>query len=288
MLRSVDATAALGMDGVLAVLDASSIPGDNNCNIGYFAEHVLVPIGGKLEFHGQPVAVVVAMHARQAKAAAKAVAVAYDELPAVTSIRAAIEQESWFPHEQLLANPNGTEACSGGGKPDAALRALETDSSATVRFQGEYSTTHSKHFYMERQSAMAAPRPNEFGGGLGVELHCASQFPSKMQGRVATVLGVPSAWVTCKQHMVGGGFGGKGDRAHPVACAAALAAVCTNRAVRLVADISTDTRMNGGRESFHTLFPFPRPALLRNACTELLVESQRRSYRRRLAVRVQV
>jgi CO/xanthine dehydrogenase Mo-binding subunit len=37
----------------------------------------------------------------------------------------------------------------------------------------------------------------------------------------------------CKQHMVGGGFGGKGDRAHPFACAAALAAVCTNRAVRL-------------------------------------------------------
>ena len=78
VLRSVDATAALGMDGVLAVLDASSIPGDNNCNIGYFAEHVLVPVGGKLEFHGQPVAIVVATHARQAKVAVKAVGVEHE------------------------------------------------------------------------------------------------------------------------------------------------------------------------------------------------------------------
>ena len=47
--------------------------------------------------------------------------------------------------------------------------------------------------------------------------------------------------------MVGGGFGGKGTRNLPTACAAALAAVRLNRPVRMVQDICTDLSMAGGR-----------------------------------------
>jgi len=99
----------------------------------------------------------------------------------------------------------------------------------------------------ERQVAMATPRVNEHGTGDGVDLWHSCQAPSFVQGTVAAVLGVPSGWVQLNQHMVGGGFGGKGTRNIPTACAAAVAAVRLNRPVRLVQDIATDLSMSGGR-----------------------------------------
>eukprot|EP00658_Telonema_sp_P-2_P073567 TRINITY_DN62661_c0_g1_i1.p1 TRINITY_DN62661_c0_g1~~TRINITY_DN62661_c0_g1_i1.p1 ORF type:complete len:205 (-),score=24.27 TRINITY_DN62661_c0_g1_i1:157-771(-) len=127
------------------------------------------------------------------------------------------------------------------------MRVLEADTAGTVRFSGEWQSGQTKHFYLERQVAMATPRTNEHGNGDGVDLWNACQMPSLVQACVAAMLGVSTAWVQIKQHMVGGGFGGKATRNIPTACAAALAAVRLNRPVRLVQDISTDLSMNGGR-----------------------------------------
>eukprot|EP00931_Biecheleriopsis_adriatica_P016695 TRINITY_DN12245_c0_g1_i1.p1 TRINITY_DN12245_c0_g1~~TRINITY_DN12245_c0_g1_i1.p1 ORF type:complete len:1428 (+),score=265.27 TRINITY_DN12245_c0_g1_i1:80-4363(+) len=237
MLKGVDASVALKMEGVVAYLDHRDIPGDNNVANDDFIEPLFAT--NRLTFLGQPIGVVVANSSWQAEAAAKAVRVEVDKLPAVMTIEQAIELGNQFVTEEAVPREES--------KPGVSTGVLETDTPTSVRFGGEWQSGQCKHFYMERQVAMATPRANEFGGGDGVDIAHACQMPSRVQAAVACVLGAPRAWVQLKQHMVGGGFGGKSSRNVPTACAAALAAVRLNRPVKLVQDLCTDMSMNGGR-----------------------------------------
>eukprot|EP00928_Gymnodinium_smaydae_P030105 TRINITY_DN22466_c1_g7_i1.p1 TRINITY_DN22466_c1_g7~~TRINITY_DN22466_c1_g7_i1.p1 ORF type:complete len:1426 (-),score=276.54 TRINITY_DN22466_c1_g7_i1:9-4286(-) len=236
MIKGVDASAALKMEGVIAFLDHKDIPGDNNVMADEYVEPLFAT--NRITFLGQPIGLVVAETSWQAEAAAKAVKVDVQELPAVMTIEKAIELEHF---------DDAVHTAEKESKPGSSIKILETDTPCSVRFSGQWQSGQTKHFYMERQVAMATPRANEFGGGDGVDLFHACQKPSNVQAGVACILGVPRAWVQLKQHMVGGGFGGKSSRNIPTACAAALAAVRLNRPVRLVQDLVTDMSMNGGR-----------------------------------------
>eukprot|EP00930_Biecheleria_cincta_P015171 TRINITY_DN12750_c0_g1_i1.p1 TRINITY_DN12750_c0_g1~~TRINITY_DN12750_c0_g1_i1.p1 ORF type:complete len:1321 (+),score=251.73 TRINITY_DN12750_c0_g1_i1:49-4011(+) len=236
LIKTVDASEALKMDGVVAYLDYKDIPGDNNVSNEQEAEPLFCT--DRITFLGQPIGLVVAQSSWQAEAAAKAVKVDVETLPAVMTIKQAMGIE------QFVVADGAPRAES---KPGVSTGVLETDTSTSVRFSGEWQSGQTKHFYMERQVAMATPRANEFGGGDGVDLYHACQALSRVQSGVSCVLGVPNAWVQLKQHMVGGGFGGKATRNVPTACAAALAAVRLNRPVKLVQDLCTDMSMNGGR-----------------------------------------
>jgi len=236
IISSVNTEAALAMEGVVAYLDASDIPGQNVTSAMARSETLFTT--ERITFLGQPIGMVVAETPWQAEAAAKEVQIEVQQLPVVMTIDDAIAAE------QFIATGSQERKESAEGK---SMKALETDTEDSVRFHGSWQSCSQKHFYMERQVCLATPRCNEHGGGDGVDLSAACQMPSKVQEGVSTMLGVPTAWVQLKQHMVGGGFGGKGTRNLPTACAAALAAVRLNRPVRMVQDISTDLSMNGGR-----------------------------------------
>jgi len=238
ILEGVDPSKALEMDGVVAYLDHKDIPGMNATSGAARAEQLF--IDERITFLGQPIGMVVAETPWQAEAAAKEVqsTLKMKRLPVVMTIDEAIAAEQFIPGGAVEKKES---------QPGYSLKVLETDTPSSAYFKGTWQTNSQKHFYMERQVCMATPRCNEHGGGDGVDLATATQIPSKVQEGVSTVLGVPAAWVQVKQHMVGGGFGGKASRNLPTACAAALAAVRLNRPVRMVQDISTDLSMNGGR-----------------------------------------
>jgi xanthine dehydrogenase molybdopterin-binding subunit B len=124
---------------------------------------------------------------------------------------------------------------------------LEKDTKNTVRLTGRVHTPPQKHFYMETQTCVAEPVPNEHGHGDGVVLTHSTQGPSIVQRSVAVVLGVKQHMVTVKQQHAGGAFGAKMYRNVHVACAASVAAIRLRRPVRLTLDLQTDMQTTGGR-----------------------------------------
>jgi len=236
ILENVDASKALKMEGVVAFLDHRDIPGANTVTAMTRKEPLFVQ--ENVTYLGQPIGMIVAETSWQAEAAAKEVMFNIKPLDAIMTIDQAIAAGQFLPAGEVPLKET---------KKGESTKVLETDTANSVRFSGEWQSGQAKHFYLERQVAMATPRVNEHGNGDGVDMWHACQSPSIVQATVANCLGVPSGWVQLKQHMVGGGFGGKCTRNVPTACAAAVAAVRLNRPVRIVQDIATDLGMNGGR-----------------------------------------
>jgi xanthine dehydrogenase large subunit len=71
---------ALACPGVFRILTAADIPGLNDAAFSFgppdkVPDHIFVPVGGRVAFHSQPLALVLADSAEKARAAAKLVEV---------------------------------------------------------------------------------------------------------------------------------------------------------------------------------------------------------------------
>ena len=160
---SVDATAALAVDGVFGFLCARDIPGDRNkYNIGavmdeevFASEKARVveasfrPFRGahgefilQVRAVGQPVAAVVAKDQDTAQRAAKLVRVEYRALPAVVTIEEAIEAGSFYP---------ATVPEIMHGDAAAAMESAPHVISGSVRSGAQ------EHFYLETNAVVAVP-----------------------------------------------------------------------------------------------------------------------------------
>ena len=103
VVKSVDATEAIAMAGVIAVLTAKDIPGHNDIAPVFEGEPAIA--GDIVEYVGHPVAVVAAETYDQAFHAAKLVRVTYEELEPVLTIKEALVKElkpvEWIEVENL-------------------------------------------------------------------------------------------------------------------------------------------------------------------------------------------
>lgn len=93
------------MEGVAGFFDAASVPGSND--LGAIVRDEEVFASSVVTCIGQPIGVVVADTEAAARAAARAVRVQYQDLPAVLSIDEAIAAGSYYearlhPHSSLL------------------------------------------------------------------------------------------------------------------------------------------------------------------------------------------
>ncbi|HEX4951928.1 MAG TPA: xanthine dehydrogenase molybdopterin binding subunit [Thermoanaerobaculia bacterium] len=226
-----DAGRARQAPGVVAVLLAEDVPGQNNVGVARHDEPLFA--AEEVSYHGQLVALVVGESLRACRAAAALVEVDYQPLAPVASLRQAIAEESWHTEPHVLER----------GDAAAALGA------APCRFEGELELGGQEHFYLETQAVWAEP---EEGGAVRV---CSStQHPSEIQAMVAEVLGIPRNQVVTEQPRMGGGFGGKETQGNAFACLAALAAVATGRPVRLQLDRDLDMTLTGKRHPFLARF----------------------------------
>jgi xanthine dehydrogenase large subunit len=224
---SVDLAAVRAAPGVVAVLLAADIPGENNFGPILHDDPILA--GDKVQYFGQPVFVVAAHTVEAARRAARLARIVYEDLPALLTIDDALAAQSFVIPSVRLAR----------GDAAAALAA------APRRVQGEFRFGGQEQFYLEGQIAYAIPIED---GTLRV--HNSTQHPGEVQLKVAEALGLPAASVTVECRRMGGGFGGKETQPALFACAAALLARHTGRPVKLRADRDDDIMITGKRHDF--------------------------------------
>ena len=224
-VRGMDTSPALQLPGVVCVLTGADVPGDGR--VGAVREdEPLFPT--EVQFHGQAVAWVLADTMLAARRGAAAVVVDYEPLPAVLSIRAAIEAGTYHTDELRIAT--------------ADLALLE---SAAVRVRGELEIGGQEHFYLETQSAIAWLDPN---GAVSVQ--SSTQHPAETQAGIAHVLGLAQHQVVVECLRMGGAFGGKESQATPFAAIAALGAWKTRRPVRVRLPRDLDMVLTGKRHPY--------------------------------------
>lgn len=226
---SIDLAAVRAAPGVVAVLTADDVIGENDISSNHLHDEPV--FSDKLvQFWGQPLFAVVAETRDIARRAAKLAKVEYKDLPHITSAEAAAE--------------------AGGKLVTAPLKLSRGDLAEGFRkservVKGRMKLGGQEHFYLESQIALAIP-----GEGDELLLHCSTQHPTEIQVMVAQALGIPHASVTVNMRRMGGGFGGKETQGNLFAVVAALAARKTGRAVKIRPDRDDDMSITGKRHDF--------------------------------------
>ncbi len=217
-IRSIEASRAREVPGVVTVLTARDIPG-RNC-VPVVLDDLPLLAAEEVRFHGEPVAVVAAETEAAAEEGARRVVVEVEELPPVLDPLEALKPGA----PCLWGNDNVFKRWHvRRGDVDQAL------ARADLVVSGTYRTPYQEHAYLEPQGMLAVPCPD---GGL--EVTGSMQCPFYVREGVATVLGLPLAAVRVVQATTGGGFGGKEDVPSIVAGQAALVAWKTGRPARLI------------------------------------------------------
>ncbi len=213
--------------GVVAVLQATDIPGLNNFGPILQDDPILAP--GLVQCVGQPIFAVAATTVEQARRAARLARIEYQDLPAIFDTDSAIRAGSFVLPSMRLAQ----------GDAAAAL------ADAPQRLGGRFVIGAQEQFYLEGQIAYALPR--EDGQML---VHNSTQHPGEVQYQVAHALGIEAHRVVVECRRMGGGFGGKESQAALFACVAALLAQATGRPVKYRADRDDDMLITGKRHDF--------------------------------------
>src|SRR6185503_20186548 len=99
---SIDLSAALGLDGVNAVLTHADVPGAKLYGLE-FADQPVLAID-RVRYVGEPVVVVAAEHPEQARRALAAIVVEYEPLEPVVDMERALEQEPLHPDRPTMGH----------------------------------------------------------------------------------------------------------------------------------------------------------------------------------------
>jgi aerobic carbon-monoxide dehydrogenase large subunit len=212
-IRSVDVTAAQGMDGVEAVYTGAQIaellPPMPIGTPFKSPQHHAVAVD-TVRYVGEPVAVVVASDRYAARDALDAISVTYDSLPAVVDPEEAMTGKPGLVHADFPNNialpemPSGTGALVPGKPPDdTAINKAFADAEVVI----------SQRMFNQR----LAPSPMEPRGvvahyekGKGtLTIWSSSQNPHMLRSMIAGVLGMGEDQVRAIAPEVGGGFGAK-------------------------------------------------------------------------------
>jgi xanthine dehydrogenase large subunit len=226
-IRKLDLDPVRAAPGVVDVLVAADIPGENNCGPIVHDEKILNP--DIVEYAGQAIFAVAAETVDQARKAARLAVIDYEELEAILDPLEAVEKGSFvLPSESLQR-----------GDPEKAL------ADAPHRLQRRLDLGGQDQFYLEGHVAMAVP-----GEDNGITVYSSTQHPDEVQHLVAKATDRRAKDVVCICRRMGGAFGGKESQAATIACMASLMATRTRRACKLRLDRDDDMLMTGKRHDF--------------------------------------
>jgi xanthine dehydrogenase molybdopterin-binding subunit B len=222
-IRSTDAHATLvavdldpGFDwSKVVVVTAADIPGDNVVSSIKADQPILVPVGGEIQHHAEPLALLAAPDRATLRAARRAVRVRTEPLPPVFDPLVA---DHFFAAYELVS-----------GDPDAAFGA------ADLILEGEYRVGHQEQLYIENNAMIAVP-----GDDGGVTVHGSLQCPYYIHAALKRGLGIDDRQARVVQAETGGGFGGKEEFPSVIALHAALLAGKAQRPVRMIYDRHED------------------------------------------------
>jgi xanthine dehydrogenase large subunit len=223
-ILSLDLNPVRRAPGVVAVIAAGDIPGNNN--IGPVLPDEPVFAIDRVQFRGQPLFAVAATSVELARLAARLARIQYQVLEPVLTVEQALEKQQFVVPSLVVSRGNPRTETS-------------------HRLKGRLRCGGQEHFYLEGQVALAVPGERD-----EMLVHSSTQHPTEVQHLVAAALGVPDAKVTVELRRLGGGFGGKETQAALYAVAAALLARATGRPVKLRADRDDDMIGTGKRHDF--------------------------------------
>jgi CO/xanthine dehydrogenase Mo-binding subunit len=221
---SIDTTEASKVDGVRCVMTAADLPHPMPRFGPTYNDRPVLAVN-ETKYFGEALAVVAAETADAAEAAALLVRVEYEELPAVLSVRdaldpcsALVQDPALRPNDRLAETNIFSELHFGWGDV--------TKEQASLIVENDYTFPMVTHFAIEPHVFMAAPDEN------GITIWSPIQHLYVLQRVVASALGWPVARVRIIAPDPGGGFGGKGWPKFETLMA--FLALKTGRAVRLV------------------------------------------------------
>lgn len=227
---SIDTSLAEKSDGVVKILTAADVIGENDTGISRRDEPLFPSL---IEYAGQAVVWVLGTSREQARLGAQMVRVEYEPLEPVLDLKEAISKESFHSGPIQMAKGN-------------TLQALENSEHLLT---GELDISGQEHFYLETHASFA--KLDESGT---LFVHSSTQHPSETQDIVARVLGVPRSEVIVQCTRMGGGFGGKESQSNPYASVAALGAKLTGKPVLVRLSRAQDTTLTGKRHPFHARY----------------------------------
>lgn len=226
-ITSIHLDEALKRKGIVTILTAKDIPGENQIG-GIFPDEPLFA-DGEVHFRGQVIALIVGTTEHHCRQAAKLIQVVYEELPIITDPRVAQAQNKLIMPPRQFTLGNVAEAWS----------------QCEYIFEGNSDVNGQEHLYIETQGAYA--RPKEDGS---IIISSSTQGPTAVQKMVARVLGIPMHKVEIDTVRLGGGFGGKEDQATPWAVMVALATQLLHKPVKMAMHRMDDMRMTGKRHPY--------------------------------------
>src|SRR5262245_2501922 len=215
-IKKIDASEALKMPGVLAVVTHDDFPdlqakfammGEAGAvNLAHLAANCLAK--GKALYKGHAVAAVAATTVHTAEEAAKKIKVEYEPLPSVTWILDAMKPGAPILHDDLRTDEMGKKGDKPTnvtvkmifekGKPDEGFK------EADVVVEREFRTASVHQGYIEPHAAIAMW--NEDGR---LKIWCATQGAFNARQQTAELLQIPVSQVVVVPCEIGGGFGGK-------------------------------------------------------------------------------
>jgi CO/xanthine dehydrogenase Mo-binding subunit len=209
---AIDTAAAKKMRGVKAIITASELPTRELFGLMRLDQPVLA--GGKVRYVGEPVAIVAAGTAEEARLAVRAIAVRYEALVPITDPVAALQPDAVKLHQK------------GNVIEDVLVEHGDPDAKADVVVEGEYELGMQDQAALGPEAGLAIPRQDG-----GVELHIATQWLHEDLRQIAPCLGLPESKVHLVLAGVGGAFGAREDVTLQIhTCLLALA---TKRPVRM-------------------------------------------------------
>jgi len=227
-LGEIDASAAARSPDFVGLYSARDIPGTNR--FGFRVEDEEVLASERVDYVGQPVAVLVARSERAARQLAKLVRVDVQEQSPHLTPEAARLAGSFH------GKPEGYRVEQ--GDLDAGFARSSTVVSGRVDTQGQ------SHFYLEPHNALVVPKDG------GYEIVSSTQSPSNVVDHVSSLLDIADNQISVRVGRLGGGFGGKQFRAGPIAAICALASHRSGGPVKLVLQREQDMAYCPGRSPF--------------------------------------
>ncbi|ANG64733.1 xanthine dehydrogenase molybdopterin binding subunit [Marinobacterium aestuarii] len=227
-ILSIDTSPCYQMPGVRIAITSKDVPGQ--LDIGAVAPGDPLLADGKVEYVGQPVIAVAADSLENARRAAMAAVIEYEDLEAVLCVEDALKKK----HFVLDSHQH---------KRGDSARAL---AAAPHRLQGKLHIGGQEHFYLETQISSVIPTEDD-----GMIVYTSSQNPTEVQKLVAEVLDVPMHKIVIDMRRMGGGFGGKETQAAGPACLCAVVARLTGQPTKMRLPRVDDMLMTGKRHPFY-------------------------------------
>ena len=206
MVKSIDKSAALAIDGVEAVFTHEDVPGHVFPTAGHpynldpdyqdVADRLLLT--NHVRYHGDEVAIVVARDHLSAEQGARAVVVQYDELPVCVTSEAALAEGAPSIHEGGNIIKSTTFEIGGS--------ISEAEKLADTIIEDSFSTPIILHCHLENHVAYAYMDDNDH-----IVIVSSTQIPHICRRIVGQALDMPWSKVRVIKPYIGGGFGNKQD-----------------------------------------------------------------------------